>query len=1039
MAILARFLGSGTSTFPTTAWAAPSAPIFTATERNDGSAYSFNSSTSTVTLPSSDLADGYLLIARVHMETTHNNRHVQQGRFALVSGSGNFINGKAGSYSRNTSNNKNYVQNYLFVDAPAPGTELQYQWKRDTGDGTPAGSVVFAAMDVIPLYYDAIGAYTTTTPEALGGTTSNVARTLETTVVESDAGEISRSGNTVTIAGGNGAKYLVLGSVYSDGGTNNRTQVWTGPIVNGTLKRSAMANIYFRDSGTNDNGGIFHTLVVDPSASTTLALAGYQGDGVADNQGGADVPHTTPGAMLNTFVVLRLPDAAEVGEDTNSSSQSLAATTGTEISGVERELPEADVLLGGNISGAYSSVSSSTRYTGRVYAVFDGAEQPAIVHGNYGRGNQGGTDTFGFSANPIGYLTPSGSGKKATLEAQRTGDNGPVSAQAGWVGLWYVNLDSLVPTSLSVSPVGAAQAHTIGTTVLTQAHILAPAGVNHIPAVEEAALAQAHNLTPGDAAQAHTVAATTLTQAHNLTPAGAEHVHGPDTTTLSQTVTVSPAELLHGQAVDGPYNGTLYWAVYPSTEPDATAGQLIAGAGITGAIYADDALGLVYQNPYTRLPVTGLTPATEYKVSVVWSDGTEISNVDTTTFTTDSIPLLAVESVALVHTIDEPVLSVTYIFSPASLEHAHTVAQAALTQAHVVAAASLDHTQTVDTAALTQAHQLAAAGAEHTHTVSAGPLTQAHQIPPDEAQHTTGIAETQLMQAHQLTADATDHVQTAAAAALTQAHQLTADVADHTQTLDVPSLTQAGALTAAEAEHAHSVGAAALTQAHALTAAGTAHAHTAASTALTQAHTTAVDDLAHVQTLEQAAFVQAHILSAAGVTHVHTLSGPRNGTLYWAVYPAATAEPTAQQLSDQTAPGYFFSDDPVPFIANGQLTGTVITGLTPSTDYKLSVVWYDGVTYSNIEVTAFTTTSGGILVSPAALSQAQTLTSPALTQAHVISVANVTHITSVGATGLTQAHALQPAGANQLQFCRDAGTDAGLHIDARRCGARAPS
>jgi hypothetical protein len=120
-------------------------------------------------------------------------------------------------------------------------------------------------------------------------------------------------------------------------------------------------------------------------------------------------------------------------------------------------------------------------------------------------------------------------------------------------------------------------------------------------------------------------------------------------------VTVSPAELLHGQAVDGPYNGTLYWAVYPSTEPDATAGQLIAGAGITGAIYADDALGLVYQNPYTRLPVTGLTPATEYKVSVVWSDGTEISNVDTTTFTTDSIPLLAVESVALVHTIDEPV------------------------------------------------------------------------------------------------------------------------------------------------------------------------------------------------------------------------------------------------------------------------------------------------------------------------------------------------------------------------------------------------
>ncbi len=66
MANLFRQTGSSVSVFPTTSWSAPNGAFPTNT-RNDGSSYGYNSSTSTVTLPSSNLANGYLLIARFEL------------------------------------------------------------------------------------------------------------------------------------------------------------------------------------------------------------------------------------------------------------------------------------------------------------------------------------------------------------------------------------------------------------------------------------------------------------------------------------------------------------------------------------------------------------------------------------------------------------------------------------------------------------------------------------------------------------------------------------------------------------------------------------------------------------------------------------------------------------------------------------------------------------------------------------------------------------------------------------------------------------
>jgi len=58
MVILGKWSGGTIGTMvPTTSWAAPNA-LFPTEDRNDSSIYTWTSSTSTLTLPSSGLADG---------------------------------------------------------------------------------------------------------------------------------------------------------------------------------------------------------------------------------------------------------------------------------------------------------------------------------------------------------------------------------------------------------------------------------------------------------------------------------------------------------------------------------------------------------------------------------------------------------------------------------------------------------------------------------------------------------------------------------------------------------------------------------------------------------------------------------------------------------------------------------------------------------------------------------------------------------------------------------------------------------------------
>jgi hypothetical protein len=109
MATLGRWIGGTTALVPTTTWTAPNA-LFPTQDRNDTSAYSFTSSTSTITLPSSGLANGYLVIARVDHNGSGNR--VQPNTRISYSGAGNFVSAYGVGYGRDTNNN-NHIPNVL--------------------------------------------------------------------------------------------------------------------------------------------------------------------------------------------------------------------------------------------------------------------------------------------------------------------------------------------------------------------------------------------------------------------------------------------------------------------------------------------------------------------------------------------------------------------------------------------------------------------------------------------------------------------------------------------------------------------------------------------------------------------------------------------------------------------------------------------------------------------------------------------------------------------------------------------------------------
>ena len=452
---------------PGTSWAAPNG-LFPTTDRNDNTAYSWASSTSRITLPSSDLADGYLIVAGFEFHDQSNGRLTPVCRFTQVSGTGNFVTGYGSGYNRDSSEDRAYASCWGFIDTPSASAVIDFQWSRDADAPGATDGTVRSYFQVIPFWYNDIGLYSSTSTQNLNGTTP----VLVTGFTGTDGTNISISSNQVTVTEDN-KRFLCLGSGYCQGVGSSRTQRWFGFEIDGTFDHSAKGCAFIRNSSNDRGAESFMKLIETDTASRTLEINGYRGDGVSAGQGGADVDGggtVTAGAY--GMVVIELHDDTEVFASVDSvGTQDFAVTGPVDVdiaSTGDIEFSDAasfvratdiavncevamDVFAFANVSHAKeSSISSGSRWTVHGEFTIDGVEQTGVAfHGNYNRGNQSTQDCHGSSTNQAGFFAMSADEDIGVSNQELSGTEGGgglIETQPGWVGFGLINIDTLEPS-----------------------------------------------------------------------------------------------------------------------------------------------------------------------------------------------------------------------------------------------------------------------------------------------------------------------------------------------------------------------------------------------------------------------------------------------------------------------------------------------------------------------------------------------------------------------------------------------------------------
>ncbi len=481
MAVLGKWSGGTITTdnLPET-WTTLTTDLFPTEDRNDSSTYAHGAANA-FALPASDLADGYLFIGAYEFDDSSNNRFNPQGQIIQTSGTGTFVGGPTGGYLRDDSEDRAYVRAWAFIDNPSASAAFAFQVKADTDDVNAGDGTVRSEFQIIPLYYSDFGAYTSTSTGLYGGTTPNQV----TGFTGTDGSNITISSDVISVTGDN-KRYLVLGSQFSEG-RSGRTQRWHGLDIDGTQEDAAKAYSYYRSTSDDESGDLFTWLIETDTATVTIEQTCYRGDGVLDGEGGADADDNAPTVGDHTLVVLELNDSAEVFLSRDNTQSANLATTGpidlqintvtdfndaasftdlvdTSINVVQNS----DVLFGANISAASGIVSSGSRWTAYAEITVNGTEDSDSFGGDYLRGNQSSIDTFGWSANLLGFQALSAGddvGVSVTELSGTEGGGGNVYSPAGWSGFWGINLDTMEAgsTSANAEPTGAAIAGQAGT------------------------------------------------------------------------------------------------------------------------------------------------------------------------------------------------------------------------------------------------------------------------------------------------------------------------------------------------------------------------------------------------------------------------------------------------------------------------------------------------------------------------------------------------------------------------------------------------
>lgn len=465
MATIGRWTNGTSSLTPGATYAAPNG-LFGTEARNDGSAYSFDNTTATVTLPSSSLATGYLFVVRVIFNDTSNGRVNPVGEFQQTSGTGNFTTLRSAGYSRNNANNNAVISTIGFIDNPSASAEIQFRWKRDVD--AMSGGTSYSVFDVIPLFYEGAAIYESSDTGIPGGTTPSQITGFSAVTTHSN---VSLASDVFTLTHTTGKRWIVLGGSYGELPTNsNRTQRWVGLTIDGVNTNEFKGYGYSRFTNDNILGINFGGLVRTISADVDIELYSYRGDGTGNNQGGAivEVSSTYSNSSItpqHTMVLIELSDDSEVFRSSNSGGgQALSGTSGgtttvniannvnfndpgtyttTAVTNVNR-VTTGDNLIFLNANAASTNVSSSTRGEGRINIVENGVLEAPFFAGAFIRGLENSAGgTYGWGCNLVGWCETTGVNDLIEARWTRTGQGHPISTQSGWVSMNVIDLDSM--------------------------------------------------------------------------------------------------------------------------------------------------------------------------------------------------------------------------------------------------------------------------------------------------------------------------------------------------------------------------------------------------------------------------------------------------------------------------------------------------------------------------------------------------------------------------------------------------------------------
>ncbi len=565
---------------------------FATQERNDNSTYS-KPDAATVQFGEAGL---YLLRWTIQQDDDSNGRVVHKSRAIQQVGSGDFFSTHHTGYSRNNNNDEISIVGRAFINA-AENDQVRIQHLRDTDVPTAGSLIDLSFLEVVKLGVDGDFDYAileqSTGNQAYGGTTPNDVA-FDATAIETDTASIELQANNTDIRlKRDNARYWVFYGITGDAG-GSRTQRVSRAVAGSTLIPGSGSYTYQRNAA-NEHGGMLGEFMHEVgTADEDVSIQAWRGDGVAANQGGADVDGSwNTIASEVTCLVIDMPDhwnTAAYYDSTAAQDIAGGATLDLNIfrdtlwedspfgrdSNTDMTVTAArDLWATGTAVTARATVSSGSRLTLGLTFEIEGVNQTRGEHKQYTRGNQGTQDTFG-GAWLFGGIYAVATNDTFQVETVARGDNGgDDTTRANYPAAFFLDLDNLEASggaqdvspgsiasaeshgatvvsvgAVDASPSAIASLEAFGTTVVTTGSVdLSPSAIASLEGFGAVVVAAgAVDVSPAAIGSQESFGTTVISAGTTLSPGSIASLESFGTTVITSTVDVEPSSISSEEA-----------------------------------------------------------------------------------------------------------------------------------------------------------------------------------------------------------------------------------------------------------------------------------------------------------------------------------------------------------------------------------------------------------------------------------------------------------------------------------------------------------